>query len=127
MRVTGNLQNVKDKQPVPGSTYRVRCVSVPEAAKKSSTGRMMLEFKLQLCEPLGPEYWDTFTYRVVELDGVGWVNRNMRDLFKCFGAPFADDGFETSDLLNREGHVVIEQQLYKGELNNNIAELCKPA
>lgn len=127
MKIAGNLQDVKDKQPVPGATYKVRCVEAPQQPKAAKSGREMLEFKLQLCSPLGPEYWDTFTFRVVKQDSVGWVNRNMRDLFQCFNVPFSADGFETNDLLHREGNVVIEQKLYEGKPTNEIMELCKPA
>jgi hypothetical protein len=127
MRITGNLQDVKDRLPVPGATYRVRVVGVPDEAVKAKSGREMLEFKLQLTSPVGPEYWDTFTYRVVKQDSVGWVNRNMRDLYQCFSAPFDAGGFDTNDLLHREGNVVIEQTIYNDKPSNEIVELCKPA
>lgn len=127
MRIAGNLNEVKDRMPLPGGRYRVRVSEVPREVTKAKSGRNMLEFRFQLCEPPGPEYWDTLTYRVVEQDNVGWANRAMRDLFQCFNAPYDSTGFDTDTLLGREGWIVVEQQVYDGKLSNNVAELCKPA
>lgn len=124
MKVQANLYEVKEKQATPGGTYNARFNEPPKLTAAAS-GKEMLEFKVSITDPLGDDYWNTITERVVKQDGVGWASFRMKEIADACGINYTPEGFDTDDFGGKEFKVIVHQEIYKDKMQAKVAHFLK--
>ena len=125
MRIEANLMEVKEKQALAGGKYN-GIMSAPKMEKAKESGREMLVFKVKIIDPVGSEFWDTLTHRIVKHDTLGWATFGLKEICDASGIHYDPSGFDTDNFEGKQVALIVEQEIYQDKPQNRIVHFLKP-
>ena len=119
MKVHVNLNEVKGIEAVPEGIYSIRVDKV-ESKNSKSSGKPMIAIETSVTDG---EFMGRMLFINLSLDEKAlW---KVKDFYTACGVGWADDGFETDDLIGAELKAQVETELYENKMTNRVTDFFK--
>lgn len=114
MKIDANLNNVKELETLPTSTYNAIVLKEPKAVVSSQKKTPGIEFEFTLTDPgteLAPGVPRTMTHTVYRSEKSGWEHFKMKELCEACGVSLEDP--DTIDFVNTTLKLAISEEPYE--------------